>query len=141
MFPWFLSSPLLLLCAEAAGVNAATHSARALKIAKRFMSFLLPIEVCILHHACLEAMLFGERKEPARWTISYDAPLLPEVGWPKQLFSDSKEGNTVFHATTVYTALFPALHSWRPYAITPSVEESTHAERNPGSDETRWSTG
>src|SRR5690242_6506380 len=81
--PWFLSS---LLWADAAGEKAAIDNAKANKMAKRFMSFLLPNVVYMLQAHSYRQSFLGTEKHQHAGLFQYDAPPLREVGWPKQLF-------------------------------------------------------
>src|SRR5689334_21292009 len=56
-------------------------------MAKRFMSFLLPIVVYMLQRTLADKKAFWGRKSTSTPdSFKFDAPPLQEVGWPKQLF-------------------------------------------------------
>src|SRR5215469_2155111 len=79
--PWFLSSLLLLLCADAAGAIAAKHTARAIRIAKRFMCYSSPVISLRSSNPYQERHSFGERKSVSTVDlIWFDAHSSCEVG-------------------------------------------------------------
>src|SRR6516162_9529826 len=132
--PWFLSSLVEVLCADAAGAMTARHTARAVKIAKRFMLLLFSrMQVCVAPTRTRASQLLGTKKRQHGGFTSFDAHTFPEVGCSP---IDRKKGKIMhFLSGCSLHRPHPGINFLRLPML--SNAEDAHAHRHPGSDETR----